>query len=656
MAPATGPRGGGGGIAHKSGPRGRGGGITKRRSDAIRTDRDGDVAMEPAARSGSGAQGAGGGTRGTRGTRGLSSRHVSTTRRIAQNLRNYAGENGAVSKSQFHKTTLKIRGLASSKAASNSDGGLRALLEFLERKSSKEKRITIGKSILDGDYVWISVNKNDASDVLHLNGYSYAGAPLEITETSERMPNKDEKISRDAEETKNKLIAVVARRYNAEQKLLDLSALGADVILSSMGTFNSANLAEKAFKALVHIASLQYKTADEKREALQAVSLARNDINDVDQVFQLAYSLPDLRRLDLSDNNLATTSKIAKWQHRFRYLEELHLTGNPIVTQENYLADLLQWFPSLQNLNGQQVRTPEQAAMSLKALDPTPLPQYPSNLRDGDNNVTALFVQAFFPMFDTDRARLAAEFYDEESWFSIAVIPNSGRPLPWKAYLKFSRNVQRLGGRSPGLVQRLFTGGNVIKDMWKVLPATRHPSMDQPGQWLIDCHTFPHLADPSGQGFATGLIINVNGRFEESDASTNMFGTRTFSRTFVLGPSKPSNPPPVHPYRVLSDQLTLHDWKPEVAIVSQAPAVAQPHVVVQAPPVVAPVPMAPVAGVLDDMTRNQLIQGLSNRTGMTAEYSELCLSGAANWNFDHALASFEEQKANLPPIAFRATA
>ncbi|KAK3330230.1 hypothetical protein B0H66DRAFT_51581 [Apodospora peruviana] len=640
MAPPTGPRGG----TSRPGPARttRGGGISKRRHNPIKTDRDGDVAMDAAVGGpGNGKLGTAGRGRGNAPrARGGSAPRGSTraSSRIAQNLRTYGADQP--SKSNYNRAVLKVLGLKSSKAATNPDGGLRGLLEFLERKASKDKAITIGKNIIDGDYVWINVSKADVPDLLHLNGYSYAGGTLTITETTERMPTADDKISNAAEETKQKLNAVLAKRYNPEARLLDLSALGADDILSSMGTFGSQSLAEKAFKALMILASSQYKRRDEKKEALQAVSIARNDINDVDQVFQLAISLPDLRRLDLSGNNLDSLSKISKWKNRFHYLEELHLTGNPVVNQENYAMELLQWFPSLSNLNGQTVRTPEEVAAALKALDPTPLPQYPSNIRDGGNNVAAIFLQNFFPMFDNDRARLASEFYDSDSWFSLAVIPNSGRPLPWKSYLKYSRNVQRFGGgRNPALMQRLFTGGSLIADMWKILPPTRHPALDQPGQWLIDSHTFPHLADPSGHGSAMGLIITVNGVFEEADASASLYGTRTFTRTFTLGPSKPSNPPPQHPYRVISDQLMLHDWKPQVAIVEQTPTV------------VAPVPaVGPV--LIDDALKLQMTQELSKRTGMTAEYSGLCLSGPANWNFDLALKSFEEQKAVLPPAAF----
>jgi nuclear RNA export factor len=40
---------------------------------------------------------------------------------------------------------IKILGLKASKAAANRDGGLRGLLEFLERKASSRKKVTIKK-------------------------------------------------------------------------------------------------------------------------------------------------------------------------------------------------------------------------------------------------------------------------------------------------------------------------------------------------------------------------------------------------------------------------------------------------------------------------------------------------------------------------------
>jgi len=545
-------------------------------------------------------------------------------------------------KAHPNKVTLRIHGLKDSKAASNPDGGLRSLLDFLERKSSKERPITLGRGTMRGDHVWLKVNSADAPHLLRLNGFTYAGAPLTIEETSDPIPGLGGQSTDGPEskpsETKDKLLGVLASRYNTEQKLLDLSALGADQTLISMGAFETKALAEKSFKALMRLTATNYHNAAEKEASIQAVTIANNDIHDVGEVFTLATTLPRLRRLDLSGNGLDDMSKLSKWRHEFRRLEELHVVGNPVASLPNYPAQIIEWFPSLQILDGHRVRTPAEATEALRAWFPTPLPCLPSNLRDGGNNVASAFLRGFFTMYDQDRPALARQFYDDDSAFSL----NTSAEPASSAYHNYSRNLETIGLRNPSAHQRLFTGSNLIAELWARLPATRHLSLDVADEWQIDCHTFPSLADPSGQGLAMGLAITVYSRFEEIDPTQQLPGTRKFSRSFVLGPSKPGAP---HPYRVISDELTLRAWVPQ-----QIPAAG-----IQAPAAVAPVPTPAVPAqppVLDDATRAQMIEELCRQTGMTAEYSRLCLAGAADWNFDLALRSFQEKRSELPPEAF----
>jgi nuclear RNA export factor len=494
--------------------------------------------------------------------------------------------------------------------------------------------------------VWLKVNEADAPLLLRLNGFSYAGAPLTIEETSDPIPGQNGQSSTpdvpgpNSSETKDKLLAVLSSRYNAEQKLLDLSALGADQTLFSLGAFQSKALAEKSFKALMSLADTRYDSPAEKEAGIQAVTIANNDIHDVYEVFVLAQTFPHLRRLDLSGNKLEDMSKISKWRHEFRRVEEIHAFGNPVANLPNYPTQMVEWFPSLQVLDGRQVRTPEEAAQAFKSWFPTPFPRLPSNLRDGGNNVATTFLRGFFTTYDHDRISLARQFYDDDSAFSI----NTGAEPAPNAYDNFSRNLETIGVRGPTTQQRLFTGSNLIAEFWARLPATRHPSLDLADAWQVDCHTFPGLAEPSGQGLAMGLAITVYGRFEEVDPTRQLPGTRHFSRSFILGPSKPGAP---HPYRVISDELSLQAWAPQQ---QQTPTVA-----VQAPTVVAPVPTPAVAAqppVLDDTLRAQMIEELCRQTGMTPEYSRLCLAGAADWNFDLALRSFHEKRGELPPEAF----
>jgi len=93
---------------------------------------------------GGAAQGRGG-IRGGRAGKGRGSTRASS--RIADNVKNYVGGRNSVatSKAHFSKVTLKVHGFRESKAAGNEDGGRRSLLDFLERKASKDKKVTIGK-------------------------------------------------------------------------------------------------------------------------------------------------------------------------------------------------------------------------------------------------------------------------------------------------------------------------------------------------------------------------------------------------------------------------------------------------------------------------------------------------------------------------------
>jgi nuclear RNA export factor len=140
-APPRGPRG-----ASPSVRGGGRGGIQKRRGGTPRVDKDGDLVMDPAAaadkrRSGRGriegvptkplgaGRANGGQTRG--GSLGIQKAQQAILRGIGAHQANVV-ESRLASGSSY----LKIDGLSSSKAAANPDGGLEALLAFLERKAS----------------------------------------------------------------------------------------------------------------------------------------------------------------------------------------------------------------------------------------------------------------------------------------------------------------------------------------------------------------------------------------------------------------------------------------------------------------------------------------------------------------------------------------
>ncbi|KAI0100406.1 hypothetical protein GGR51DRAFT_564214 [Nemania sp. FL0031] len=621
------------------------GGISKRQSTrAAKIDRDGDFSMEPSVTTNSSqshprrpktvAAPPGPITRSS--TR--NPRPTAKAQQIIQRVINgdtsqvSSRTRGSLRDNIVPTVTLKVEGLKASRAASNQGGGLKELLVFLERKAQSieqiQRHIRIRKSQMRGDFVYITASKEDAQEILKVNNFTFAGAALHITEAPEGIPNRDSTpLSSTALEIKEQLRGVLSSRYDVNSKLLDLSTLGEDPCLNQMGFFSGESTPEKLFRALMAVCDGLFKTAQAKRDAVVSISLAGNNVDDVVQVMALADTFPDIANLDLSRNQFKDLKALQKWRHRLRSLETLLLNDNPIeIASPNYKAEMVTWFPKLLNLSGTQVRTPEQVAAAVAASRPKPIPQSGPDFRD-IGGVGESFVTDFLSMYDTDRRSLAAKYYDEQSTFSIAINTQSPHapnvPLPtWGSYIRFSRNHTKIN-HPPARQQRLFTGVNQIQALWQQLPPTHHPNLPtQLDKYLVDCHPIHGLADPAGhnpQG-VDGMIMTIHGEFEDQEPGTTKTAKRSFSRTFVLGPGAPGR----NPVRVVSDMLSLQAFK---------------HI---------PTPKQTTA---ENQPKEQMLLELCKQTRMTPEYSRFCLDGA-NWNYDQALASFHEKKAQLPPEAF----
>jgi nuclear RNA export factor len=189
-----------------------------------------------------------------------------------------------------------------------------------------------------------------------------------------------------------------------------------------------------------------------------------------------------------------------------------------------------------------------------------------------------------------------------------------------------------------------------------------------PQEWLIECHPIPGLPDPTGRSptGVGGLLISVHGKFDEfEEPAGNKVHTRSFDRTFVLGPGGG-----IGGLRVINDMLCLRAfggsqaWIPEVeqaAVQSAIPLTIPPTIPPTLKPAIQPSnppqkqsqkvhPQAengygmPAPGKAEEQVRKeQIILETSFRTKMTLEFSELALAGN-NWDLDAALKNFEELK------------
>ncbi|KAG7128103.1 mRNA export factor mex67 like protein [Verticillium longisporum] len=608
--------------APASAPKGPSRGGIQKRGRAGRVDQDGDLDMDSAAarRAARPARNEPTAARPQRGARTNAAPAKSSARNHQAIARHLDGEGAdLITKKKAQSgplVWLDVKGLKESKASRNRDGGIRDLISFIERKAQsagqrtkgvmvlksagqRTKGVMVLKHKLVNDIVQIAATKENAEEFIKVNGFVFAGAKLEITDSGGSLAKATE-ASAAAQDLKSKLTSIMSQRYLTENKLLKLDALNQDQQLVEMGVLESKDRAEKLVKVMMKICDDLFKTPKDKMDNIHSISLANNGLDGVAQVEDIAETFPDLLNLDLSGNKIATLSGLMPWKGRLRKLDTLYITDNPIdIADLKVQAALLKFFPKLTNINGQQF-TPEHLAELQKFTRPRPIPQHGPDFRDA-NGIGESFLLEFFVGFDTDSLGLLAKYYDDDSQFSLAVDTNSIRdkdapqPMSWSAYIPKSRNLTRITTTS-ARETRLLSGREIILKTWNELPSTKHPDIKaDTTKYIMDCHLLPGLGDPTGQ---TGASLD---------------GLRSFSRSFVLA------------------------WNalPNVFVAAAAtPAAAPPPVPAQ-----------------EQELRQAKILELCKQTSMTPVYSEMCLNDTA-WDFDRALAVFNEKKAQLPAEAF----
>lgn len=503
--------------------------------------------------------------------------------------------------------------------------------------------------------------------MLRINNNVFAGAQVTVEAYTAASALDQELAAADTTpgstaDTKLKMTTILGKRFTPETKLLDLSKLVDDPDLQAMGIFNTTSTESKFFPALMKVWEMGFKSAAERREAVQSVTLAGNKLKNIGPVTTLAQSFPDIQNLDLSHNNIKDAQAMIGWRWKFRNLVFLDMTGNDFCSHPNFKDTMLKWYPKLQTLNNIQVRTPEEIAAQRK----TPIPVLPPHFLD-ESQIGENFVRAFFPGYDNDRNNLVSNVYDDQSTFSLnvnTIAPRAGQTetAGWGEYIRKSRNLEKINHLSARM-SRSFKGTEQIRELFNTLPPTRHPDLiAKAEQWLIECYPVPNLPDPTGQS-ATGvggLSLMVHGQLEESIGGK--VEIRSFDRTFILGPGKiPGS------IRVISEIFCLrayggHEaWSPEIQAISQDSsqgAVAAPGLVPI--PTASPGPIAapaaatggnvaegfglPRPGKSDtQLQQEQLVSQMSAKSGMTFEFSEMALSGNG-WNPELAWKNFEQLK------------
>jgi len=485
--------------------------------------------------------------------------------------------------------------------------------------------------------VIIFTNQEDVRSILSANGYEFAGTNIKIELLAPTGPRsatfsfsdtkpRDESSASAKEELTATLKSFLARRYDANAKLLDLSSIVKDQGIQAIG-LSDLNIKSKFFTALMLICDEVFPAKD----VVESITLKENELKDVGPVTALSQTFPDLKNLDLCHNQLATMRNISRWQHKFKNLEHIVLTGNPLEESvPDFKAQLVRWFPKLHLVDLNELPADMLEAARAKK---TP-PKVQAGAFQDQGGVAETFLKNFFAGYDNNRQGLVEYYYDDTSRFSLDVNTKALRdpsqktqPHEWESYIRLSRNLLRINNLGARM-KRSHQGTAAVREIFGQLPATLHPDFATESQkWLVECQIQYGLPDPTGQypDGVNGLLVTVHGEFKEVDNNK----LRSFDRTFILGPGGPNG------VRVVNDMITIRAYGGIKAYqVSQEPT----------PPI--------TDATINAATEQDLmIVEMMKQTGMNAEYSRLCLE-QSGYAFADALVAFANAKANIPAEAY----
>ncbi|KAL8763544.1 MAG: hypothetical protein Q9184_000670 [Pyrenodesmia sp. 2 TL-2023] len=560
-------------------------------------------------------------------------------------------------KSRNKLVTFVVRGVSESSAGNDNDNGLARCSNWLaDWARNRLKR--------PGDYVFVKnpkwvdndmvfqVAENDAWRIRQADGQQFLNVTLSVqqadTHTKEtQQPTQNPAAPAITPAQRTQLYRdVLSNRYNEKDKILTLDGLHEDWRLQVAGSWDPTGTRHShtdVFPGLMRVLEESFSSRAEKEERVQGVSLMNNRLTTFGPVFELAKTFPDLRGLDLSNNNIKDLKSLDTIKYRFRRLERLIISPNPIdVEDPEYHETVKGWFKTLIFLNEDRVRSDEAAANAASQSAPIaeiPLATIKDNFQD-EAGIAESAVKELIMGTDNDRPTLVRSLYDNESTFSISYNPSAPRldtakAVSWEPHLKQSRNLKKVFQLDPR-IKRLATGISEIESALKILPPTRHPDLinDSP-KYSFDCTPIPNVPDPydrleSGVG---GLKVDVHGSFEEYDRNTGLqTAIRSFDRCFILGPGLGENK-----LRIVSDILTLRAhggyeaFNPETKCMPDLPMVTTHF------------GFSPNLKAEEEVNKAFLTEQLSRATGLTGPWATQLLS-VSDWNFQIALENFNKAK------------
>lgn len=524
-------------------------------------------------------------------------------------------------------------------------------------------------------------------------GISIRGASAKATTTVARMrrnvlTGSSTTPSSRAHTTGTKTIDLwrefVNKRWNPEHGFLNLEKMLDDPYVAQHRLTPPGAPGSSAREAAVI-----FKIAGQLKPQVQTLSLANNNISNGLIISTISHYLPKIANLSLEGNALRgwkDIDAIVGKRSRLEHLRELILTGNPVRDLEyknnrgdQYVSEMTRRIPTLEMLDQQPIakigfdvpKASTSAASTTTATATTfPSDMNPSFITGVDGGILSNFLMRYFPSFDSARATLSSAYHPSAT-FSFSVntsiparariegfhtskeMPNQ-RKLEWGPWISGphggSRNLARIAPSSQvKMVKSLHVGTDAIMKTLTNLPGTQHDVTGAPEKFCVDAWPVP-----TGDG--AHLFVTLHGQFAELPT----MGIRSFDRSLVLAPAPDGSSAKQAGWDVmiLSDQLNVrayssHEaWRPgpmKVEANDVLPSDAMASWISSLAPPVQNALQAAISSIPEP--QKTLVLQTCQKTRLNVPMALQCLEGNG-WDYNAALANFEQVKGNLAPDSF----
>lgn len=384
-----------------------------------------------------------------------------------------------------------------------------------EQAVNKDELWNLVVGHLDQPVVPMHYKLEKSTIIFYVNDYTAAEKLLQLGSKRLLMPDNSKVIIKVRtgyphvtidEAYKEKMKAVMAKRYNAELKSLDLSKFHEDPDFSTMfcGLFCGPILKEA-------IDIISQNIPD-----LEILIINDNKISRIDNT-SISAKLPNLKSLNIGNNRIQNIAFISIEFKRCQLLE-LTLKGNPLVDKirQRYRDEVAKRFPTVKMLDGEILVNNENNITTV----PPAKASFFCQIEGTD--IVRQFLEQYFLILDSSNRAPLADAYHTDALLSVT-IPPANQAGRIESIWKHNRNFLRIIPDAESFkTKQLKVGRNSIVGFLCDFPKTAH---NLPSFAVDMCLFTPKI-----------LSFNVSGLFKELDSDETK-PVRYFHRQFIIVPN-----------------------------------------------------------------------------------------------------------------------